>query len=156
MAGSAGNPVVGALAGYVASRVMDVATGWYYERQSAASKLKEEELAPGGTLVQLGKQIGQSTGRDLDDAAAGALGLRLHRTFGVTYGILATALVRRGVAPLRAGLILGGAAFVLVDEGTALQQMTDYPWESHARGVVGHTTLGVVLGSLLTLADRWS
>lgn len=155
MAGSAANPVVGALAGYAASRLMDVATTLFFARQSPESKLKEEELAPGGSLVQVGKQVGQATGRDLDDVAAGRIGLRVHRTLGVTYGVIATRLVRRGVAPLRAGLLVGAAAFVLVDEGTALPQMTEYPLESHARGVVGHATVGTTIGALLALADRF-
>jgi hypothetical protein len=47
----------GALAGYAASRTMDVVTTWFYARQSDASRRRELELAPGGTLVQLGRQL---------------------------------------------------------------------------------------------------
>lgn len=153
MGNSAGNIVVGGLVGYVASRTMDVATGRFYERQSDASKAREQEIAPGGTLVQLGRQIGSTTGRELDDEAAGRAGLRAHRTLGVVYGMIAAVLVRRGVAPLRAGLMVGAGAFVVVDEGTALPAFTEYPLESHLRGVVGHGTLGLVIGMLLSLVD---
>lgn len=150
MAGSARTVVVGGLVGYVASRTMDAATGWFFGRQSDASKQREEELAPGGTLVQLGHQLAGTARREVDDEAAGRVGLRAHRTLGVLYGIIAAFLVRRGVAPLRAGLTVGAGAFVLVDEGTAITQVTDYPVESHVRGVVGHGTLGTVIGVLLT------
>jgi hypothetical protein len=105
-------------------------------------------------LVQVGKQVGQLAGRDLDDASAGRLGLALHRALGVTYGVLAVLLVRRGVRPVRAGLIVGAGAFLVVDEGTSLPQLTDYPLESHLRGVVGHGTLGLVIGVLLALTRR--
>ncbi|MCZ2857505.1 hypothetical protein [Blastococcus sp. VKM Ac-2987] len=145
--------VAGALGGYVASRTMDVATRWFYRRHSEATKIREEELAPGGTLVQLGKKLGGATGRDLDDEAAGRVGLAVHRSFGVTYGVLAAALTRRGMRPLAAGLCVGAGAFLVVDEGTALPLLTAYPLESHARGVVGHATLGLVTGVLLELLD---
>jgi hypothetical protein len=42
----------------------------------------------------------------------------------------------------------------VVDEGTALPMMTSYPLVSHARGVVGHTTLGLTIGALLALLDQ--
>jgi hypothetical protein len=145
---------VGALAGYVASRAMDVATTWFYRRQDEASRRREAELAPGGTLVQLGKQLGQVAGRDLDDRAAGAVGRTVHRLFGTGYGIAAALLVRRGVSPVPAGLAVGAAAFLLVDEGTALPQARAYPLVSHARGVVGHAAFGVTAGLLLALAGR--
>ncbi|MGY1785181.1 hypothetical protein [Geodermatophilus sp. SYSU D00698] len=154
MTGTGPSPWTGALAGYVASRTMDAATGWFHGRQSAESRRREEEIAPGGTLVQLGRQLGGVAGHDLDDAAAGRVGLAVHRTLGVTYGVLAAALVRRGWPPLAAGPAVGAAAFVLVDEGTALPTMTAYPLVSHARGVVGHSTVGLVIGLLLRLTGR--
>ena len=143
----------GALVGYAASRTMDGATTYFYSRQSEASRRREQELAPGGTLVQLGKKLGGVVGRDLDDAAAGRVGLAIHRTFGVTYGILAALLVRWGWRPVPAGLAVGAAAFAVVDEGTALPLATSYPLVSHLRGVMGHTTVGLAIGVLLSLVD---
>ncbi len=144
----------GALAGYAASRAMDAATTWLHARQSETSRRREEEIASGGMLLQLGRQLGGVVGRDLDDAAAGRVGLAVHRTLGVTYGVLAAALVRRGVPPLAAGPLVGAGAFLLVDEGTSLPTLTAYPLVSHARGVVGHATHGVVTGVLLRLAGN--
>ncbi|MGY1734953.1 hypothetical protein [Geodermatophilus sp. SYSU D00684] len=154
MTGSRSSLWTGALAGYAASRTMDAATGWFHGRQSVESRRREEEIAPGGALVQLGKQLGAVAGRDLDDAAAGRVGLAVHRTLGVTYGVLAATLVRRGWSPLAAGPAVGAAALLLVDEGTALPTMTAYPLVSHARGVVGHSTVGLVIGLLLWLTGR--
>jgi hypothetical protein len=154
MGWEAGSIRAGALVGYVASRSMDQATAWFYGRQTDASKQREEELAPGGTLVQLGKQLGQAAGRDLTDAQAGRVGLAVHRTLGVLYGMGAAALVKRGVRPMTAGLTVGTAAWVVVDEGTAISQFTAYPMESHMRGVVGHATLGLAVGVLLSLLGK--
>jgi hypothetical protein len=133
---------------------MDQATTLFYAIQTERSKQREEELAPGGTLVQLGKQLGSAAGRELSDEQAGRIGLAVHRTFGVGYGMAAAALAGRGTPPMKAGLTVGAAAWVLVDEGTALPTFTDYPVESHLRGVVGHGTLGLVLGALLALVSR--
>jgi hypothetical protein len=146
--------VVGALAGFAASHTMDAVTTAFYARQDDASKRREEELAHGGTLVQLGKQLGTLVGRDLDDDAGGRLGTAVHRTFGVTYGALTAALVRRGMPPVGAGLAVGAAAFVVVDEGTSLPLATSYPLVSHLRGVVGHATVGLTIGVLLRLAGQ--
>ena len=145
---------VGALVGYTASRMMDHATTWFYQRQSEASRQREDEIAPGGTLVQLGKQLGDVAGRELDDTAAGRLGLAVHRTFGMGYGMAAWALARRGLHPMAAGMAVGAAAWVLVDEGTSLPLFTAYPLESHLRGVVGHGAYGLAAGALLTVVMR--
>jgi hypothetical protein len=74
---SRGDIAVGALVGYVASRAMDAATGWYHPLQSEQSRRREEEIAPGGTLVGVGRQLGGALGRELNDAAAGRVGLAL-------------------------------------------------------------------------------
>jgi hypothetical protein len=74
----------------------------------------------------------------------------------MSYGMAAAALVRRGVSPVMAGLAVGAAAFVLVDEGTALPLFRAYPAVSHARGVVGHGTYGLAVGILLWLIHERS
>jgi len=146
--------VTGALVGYAASRTMDAATTAFYARQDEASKGREQELAPGGTLLQLGQQLAGAVGRSADDAAAARIGVSVHRGLGVSYGVLAAALVRRGWSAWAAGLTVGAGAFLVVDEGTALPQLTDYPPVSHLRGVVGHATYGLAAGALLWLVRR--
>lgn len=145
--------MLGALIGYVSSRLMDQATTWFYAQQSDESKQREEEIAPGGTLVQFGKQVGEAVGRDLDDEGAGRVGLAFHRTMGVLYGIGTVALVKRGMRPIAAGLTVGTAAFILVDEGTEISNFSAYPVESHLRGVVGHGAFGLAAGALMSLAE---
>jgi len=149
-----GRLAVGALVGFASSVIMDQATSRFYARQSEASKRKEEELVPGGTLVQLGKQLGQVAGRDLSNDSAQRVGVALHRTLGMSYGMAASLLVGRGVRPLWAGLVMGLAAFALVDEGTSISTFSDYLMESHMRGVVGHSTYGLAAGLLLSLVER--
>jgi hypothetical protein len=64
--------------------------------------------------------------------------------------------VGAGVRPIRAGLLVGAAVFVLVDEGLNAVQLepspSDFPIEAHARGVVGHAAFGAALGVALAVA----
>lgn len=149
---------VGAAIGYGASRAMDQTTGWYLERQSEASRRREEEIAPGGAPVLAGKKIADMVGREITDEEAAKIGLFVHRLLGVTYGAIGGALVRVGVRPMRAGIITGAAAFLLVDEGVNSVMFTPppqaYPMENHLRGVIGHLAYGVTAGVMLTMARR--
>jgi hypothetical protein len=143
----------GALAGYAASRTMDGVTTWFFARQSEASRRREQELAPGGMLRQLGRQLGAATGSELDDAQADRVGVAVHRLLGTVYGMTTALLVRRGRRPVPAGLAVGAVAFAVVDEGTSLPLATSYPLVSHLRGVVGHATVGLTIGVLLALLE---
>ena len=144
---------MGAAIGYCSSRAMDQATGWYLKRQSAASRRREEELAPGGAATLIGKKLASMVGRDVTDDEAARIGLFLHRSLGIGYGMMAAALARAGIRPIRAGVMAGAAAFLLVDEGANAAFFTPppqaYPVESHLRGVVGHLAYGLVVGAML-------
>jgi hypothetical protein len=56
-----------------------------------------------------GRKLARLVGRDVSDQqAAKKIGLVVHRTLGMSYGMATAALARRGVSPLVAGY----AAFV--------------------------------------------
>ena len=144
--------------GYGSSRVMDQATGWYLRRQTEASRRREEEVAPGGAPVLAGKKLAGLVGREVTDADAAKIGLFVHRSLGVQYGMAAAAFVRAGIRPIWAGIMTGAAAFILVDEGVNSAFFTPppqaYPLESHLRGVVGHLAYGAVVGAMVAVARR--
>jgi hypothetical protein len=150
--------VVGAAAGYLASRVMDQATTWFYERQSDASKQREGELLPEGAPMASARKLAGLIGAEPTDDQTGTIATALHQSLAQLYGVVAAALTRRGVPPLRAGLASGAAGFLLVDELANSLFFTPppqaYPVESHLRGVVGHLTFGATTGILLALARR--
>ena len=149
---------IGAAIGYCASRAMDLATDWYSEHQSEASRQREEEIASGGTLVLAGRWLARMLGRDVTDEEAERIGWVIHRVLRVTYATAAATLTRAGVPPIRAGVATGATAFVLVDEGFMSAFVTPPPWaylpESHVRGVVGHLALGGAVGAMLAVARR--
>ena len=149
---------VGAAAGYLAGQVMDKATTWFYERQSDASKQREGELLPEGAPLASARKLAGLIGAEPTDEQAGTIAATLHQGLGQLYGVVAAALTRRGVPPVRAGLASGAAGFLLVDELANSLFFTPppqaYPVESHLRGVVGHLTFGATLGVLLAVARR--
>ena len=150
--------VVGAAAGYLAGQVMDKATTWYYERQSDASKQREQELLPEGAPLAAARRVAGLVGAEPTDDQAGQLALAMHQVLGQSYGVAAAALARRGVSPVAAGLASGIGGFLVVDELANSLFFTPppqaYPVESHLRGVVGHVTFGAVTGLLLAVARR--
>lgn len=149
---------VGAAAAYGAGKIMGAATTRFLERQSEASRRREEEVTPGGAPMATARWLADVVGADLTDDEAVRLAGFLHRGLSTAYGLAAVLLVRAGARPLRAGVAVGAAAFLLVDEGVSvlgvIPRPPEYPLESHLRGVVGHLTFGVATGALLTLARR--
>jgi hypothetical protein len=149
---------VGAAAGLAAGQVMDRATTWFYERQSDASKQRENELLPEGAPMASARKLAGLLGAEPTDDQTGQLAEAMHRSLGQLYGVAAAALARRGVPPVSAGVACGVGGFLLVDELANGLFFTPppqaYPVESHLRGLVGHLTFGAATGVLLAVARR--
>jgi hypothetical protein len=150
--------LVGAAAGYLAGKAMDRATTWFYDRQSEASRRREQELLPEGAPLAAARKLAALIGAEPTDDQAGAIAQAMHQSLGQGYGVVAAALTRRGVPPLAAGLGSGIGGFLLADELANSLFITPppqaYPVESHLRGLVGHLVLGATTGILLAAARR--
>ena len=149
---------VGAAAGVAAGQVMDRATTWFYERQSDASRQRENELLPEGAPMASARKLAGLIGAEPTEDQTGQLAAAMHRSLGQLYGVAAAALTRRGVPPVAAGVATGLGGFLLVDELANGLFFTPppqaYPVESHLRGLVGHLTFGAATGVLLSVARR--
>ena len=149
---------VGAGAGYLAGQVMDKATTWFYDRQSDASKQREQELLPEGAPLAAARRLAGLIGAEPTDDQASTIAKAMHQSLGQGYGVAAAALTQRGVPPLAAGIAAGMGGFLVMDELANSLFFTPppqaYPVESHLRGVVGHLTFGATTGALLALARR--
>jgi hypothetical protein len=150
--------LVGAAAGYMAGQAMNQATTWFYDRQSDASKQREQELLPEGAPVATARKLTGLLGIEPTEDQTGTIATAMHQSLGQAYGVVAAAMTRRGVNPVTAGLASGAGGFLLVDELANGLFFTPppqaYPAESHLRGVVGHLTFGAALGVLLAVARR--
>lgn len=150
--------MLGAASGYAASFIMDRATSAYLARQSERSLRRQDELAPGGAPALFIRRAAGLAGAEVGVERSEAHALALHRTLTSAYGAAAAALVSRRRSPMRAALLASTAALALVDEGLPALRIVpapqEWPLESHARGVIGHVTLGLGIGLLLSVADR--
>ena len=105
---------VGAAAGVAAGQVMDRATTWFYERQSDASRQRENELLPEGAPMASARKLAGLIGAEPTDDQTGQLAAAMHRSLGQLYGVAAAALTRRGVPPVTAGVATGLGGFLLI------------------------------------------
>lgn len=111
--------VMGTAGAWVASKVMERVGSFIYERQSDASRQREEQLRPDPmppvTLVRKGAEL---LDMKIDDQQASGIGTWIHYGFGLAGGPAAALLRRRWDAgPFPTGLAVGLGMSVTVDEG---------------------------------------
>jgi hypothetical protein len=141
----------GAVAGAVATWVMDLVTTGLYVAQSEEVTAREVAARPGGrsSVGNLIARTEELTGLELNDRQRDILAQVIHYGLGVGPGALYA--IARGRVPLMGagrGLLYGLALFLVNDEymNTRLGlagAYGAYPVETHWRGLVGHAALGV-------------
>ena len=152
--------LLGAAAGAAATWLMDVATAALYERESADARDREDSARGGKTAYEVAAQkTAKIAGRELDEESRKKLGNAIHWSLGVSSGLLYGAL--RHEIPdlgLGSGLAYGALFWLLMDEAAlTLLGLTPppdrFPWQTHARGLVGHLVLGGTIEALFDVAD---
>ncbi len=151
--------VWGSLAGYAATLVMERASTLLYERQSEPSRQREEQLRREMPTTTLVRRVTELWGAKLNDDRATEAGMWVHYAFGASGGPAAATLVRLGLDPLPAGLAVGIAMWVFVDEGAnAVLGLTpaapEFPLVTHARALAAHLVYGAVVGLLVAAGER--
>jgi uncharacterized protein DUF1440 len=158
--GTATDLLKGAIAGAVATGVMDKVTTTLYEREGKSARQQEDRARHGHTAYDaaaekaaglLGKQLSDDDRHRLGNAVHWALGIAA----GAAYGVL-----RHRVPGLRraGGAKFGTAFWATVDEGlvSALGLTPPpqaFPFQTHARGLVGHLAYGIVADRTLRVLD---
>lgn len=165
-ASSGGYLLRGLVAGAIGAFVMDRVT-WAMQDRQRRSALREERAAWPDRL-----DVSHALGRKL----ARGIGLRVARNQPSTLGIGTHYMLSIGPALLYAamreadmrfakdrGLLYGLLIFVLWDETLSAAtgiagRPSEYPWQAHMRGLVGHLALGfathLALKALETDFDR--
>jgi uncharacterized membrane protein YagU involved in acid resistance len=144
--------VKGALAGAVAVWVMDRVTWDLYRNQPPEAFRQEKEAQVEDTFAAqvAAKKVAKATDMALSEQQVYDRGQVIHYAIGMLPGALYGALRdrREGVGAMR-GLAYGLTLFVFADE--LLNPLlgltsgpTRYPWQTHARGLIGHLVLGGV------------
>jgi hypothetical protein len=146
-----GGAIRGAIAGAVATWLMDRMTTGLVEEQSEVDKAREAAAQPNGqsSVANLLDRAQEATGLSLRPGQKAVAAQAVHYGLGVVPGAVYGAL--RSRLPFIAaggGLLYGMLLFALNDEvmNTELGlagPYDAYPLSSHLRGAVGHAVLGV-------------
>lgn len=153
--------VKGAVAGAIATAVMDLATRYFKEHEDPGARRREQRARRGRSPSSAAaEKAAAGAGVALAPAERRAAGRVLHYALGMGAGAVYAA-----VRPRFAGFDLGrGAGFgtgfwLLVDETVApMLGLTAgpgaFPWQTHVRGLAGHLIFGAVTDSTLDALDR--
>jgi hypothetical protein len=150
----------GMVAGAGAGWAMGKATTFMYEREDPAARAAEERASAGKISYQVAaEKIARLAGRELDAQTSRRLGEALHWALAIgaggAYGALRGRIRWLG---LGGGLLFGALFFVLFDEIVNVvlgftPGPRSFPWQAHARGLVGHLVYGAVTDAELRLLD---
>ena len=150
----------GAIAGAVATWIMDRVTTRMYEKENGPARQMEDRVRHGRTAYEAAaEKAAQLLGRRLTRQERRQVGAAIHWALGIAAGAVYGAFGRRLPAFRRGGGSAFGTAFwAAVDEGlVSILGLTPppkaFPWETHARGLAGHLTYGIVADRTLRVLD---
>ena len=154
--------IKGAIAGAASVWVMDRITWYMYKHEDPKAYLQEKKAQVHGKYVAdvAVDKVLEATGTDLDDRQRWMAGRGVHYFLGIAPGML-YGVMRHKVKGLDAGggSVYGLGLFAVMDEivaplaGLSSGPMA-YPWQAHARGLVGHLAVGVVTDAVLNILDN--
>ncbi len=155
-----GTVLDGVVAGIAATWLMGKVTEHLYQREDPRAREREERVREGrssyGTAAE---KIARLAGASLSDEQRKRYGRSIHWALGAGAGA-AYALLRHRMPAVAAagGLLFGTAFFLLMDEGLVYALgltpgPSEFPWQSHARGLAGHLAYGATAERALTLLE---
>ena len=155
-----GDLLVGAVAGVVATWVMDKGTASMYEREGEVTRQRESAAREGKTAYGVAaEKAAGAAGRELSDEQRQRYGTAVHWALGAGAGALYGVLRQRTPwISLGFGTLYGVLFWLIVDEGanTSLgltPPPQEFPWETHARGLAGHLVYGATAEAAFTAAE---
>lgn len=150
----------GAVAGVAATWLMGKVTSFLYARENQRAREREDHARHGTTSYGVAaEKVADLAGKTLSDEQRKRYGNRIHWALGAGAGA-AYALIRDRVpaASAAGGLLFGTAFFLLMDEGLVYALgltpgPSNFPWQTHARGLAGHLAYGGVAERALHLLE---
>lgn len=148
----------GAIAGVIATWLMNRVTTALYQREGKAAKQREDTARNGKTAYGVAaEKVAGLAGKQLSDDQRSRYGQSIHWALGggagALYGVLRP---RVNAVSLGKGLLFGATFFLLMDEvATPALGLTPwapaFPWQTHARGLAGHLTFGTTANATLAM-----
>jgi hypothetical protein len=153
--------VLGGLAGAAATWGMGQVTSYLYEKEAKPVRQEEDAARGGETAYETAAaRVAGAVGEEMGEQTQQRAGKAIHFALGIGAGALYGALRERapGVSAAR-GLGYAAGMWLVLDEGAnAVLGLTPgpgaFPWQTHARGLAGHLTYGLVLDSVLRLGEH--
>lgn len=153
--------VKGALAGAAATWVMGQVTTWLYKQESEEVRDREKPARGGKSAYGVAAENTAGVAQiELSDQDRKQAGQTIHWALGIGAGAAYAVMRKRWTATARLkGLPFGTGFFLFVDEvlNPALGLTPGpqaFPWQTHARGLGGHLTFGLVSEMVLEGLDR--
>ena len=152
----------GAIAGAVSVWMMDRVTWYMYRNEDPEAHRQEKNAQVEGKYVAhvAAGKIVDTLGLDLPARQEHHLGTGVHYFLGVAPGAL-YGVYRHRIKGLDAGrgLLYGLGLFIVMDEIVApLAGLASgpkaYPWQAHARGLVGHLVVGATTEAIVGFLDE--
>lgn len=154
--------VKGAVAGAVGVWALDKVTWWLWDRENPVLLQQEQAARPEGLdpAHVMANRAAEAVGARLSPRQPHRAGIAVHYGLGIVPGAAYGALRNRvGGVGAAGGLLYGLGLFLVQDEGLnpilgTSGGPTEYPWQAHARGLVGHLVLGAVTHATLNVLDQ--
>ena len=159
--GTMNQALKGAIAGGVATWVMDRVDWFMFDHEDQAARRLTEQVRPGGMdpAHVTANQIAEAMGKELSPKQPHPAGIALHYGLGILPGALYGVLREKYPATSAgSGSLFGLGVFLLNDEvfntvsGSGADPR-DYPWQAHGRGFVSHLVYGVATEVVLSLME---
>lgn len=151
--------LAGAVAGAVATWVMGKVTSYLYSHEPKQARDEENSARGGSTAYATAAEKGaRLVGTTLSKDQKKEYGQVIHWSLGLGAAALYGAV--RNEVPVQNGLARGlafGTAFWLLMDETVTPVLgltpgpTAFPWQTHARGLVGHLVFGATTEGVLQL-----
>jgi len=153
---------LGAAAGALATVALSGVTSTMYAREDRLARWREEQARGGKSAYEIAAEKAAGlAGIDLSREQRARAGLAIHYGIGMVSTAFYAAVRHQLPAPAVArGLGFGAALWLIADEGAnPLLGLTPgpraFPWQAHARGLVGHLVFGLAAEGALSVADRF-
>jgi hypothetical protein len=151
----------GALAGAVGWVAMDQVLRMMYDHEDPVARAREDRARDGiPALENAAERMGEMVDVTLSSRTRQRAGTALQWAVGIGAGVL-YAVLRDRLPAARAGrgLAFGAAFSLVVDEGLVpllglAPGPTAFPWQTHARGFIGHLVFGGVADATLELLEQ--
>jgi hypothetical protein len=147
-----------AVAGSVATKVMEAADAALYKYESEEDRKREDRVRPGPPHDVAAKKMSRAFGVDLEGDALAHLGMALH--YGLPSSCVPVYFLLRRRARMNwiaSGLVVGAVMSLLVDETlTPLMGIAapnrQYPLSTHVRGFLSHLASALTIAAVTEIA----